>query len=129
MTKIAEAALFLLLLLRCFGLEQLYREAQGAVMYDQVLAGHVIARFKTQGFLSCAHECLAYTSCKSYNYRVTSEEHGICEINGNEGNVEEDFVPEPGSLFGRMTRIQVSWSSSGIDGLHSLHEQDSQKGA
>ena len=108
MATIAKATLFMLLLCRCFSLEQLYREAQGSIKYDRVLVGHVIATFKTQGFLSCAHICLTYPSCKSYNYYTAAGSNGICEINSDEGNLEDHFDIQPGSLFGQMRKIQVT---------------------
>ena len=101
----------MLLLCRCFSLEQLYREAQGLIKYDRVLVGHVIATFKTQGFLSCAHICLTYPSCKSYNYYTAAGSNGICEINSDEGNLEDHFDVQPGSLFGQMRKIQVTRNS------------------
>ena len=111
MTTIAQVSFFLLLLPRCLGKEDFFREVQGSVVHDKVLIGHIIATFKTHGFLSCIHKCLTYPSCKSYNYRTLSEEYGICDINSDQGNVEEHFRNQPGSLFGRMTIILVSESS------------------
>ena len=111
MTTIAQVSFFVELLPRCLGKEEFHREAQGSVVYNKILIGNIIATSKTQGFLSCAHKCLAYPSCKSYNYRTTSEEYDICDINSDEGNVEEHFYNQPGSLFGRMMKIQVSGSS------------------
>jgi len=108
MATIAKATLFMLLLPRCLSLELLYREAQGLIKYDRVLVGHVIATFKTQGFFSCGHKCLTYPSCKSYNYYTTAGSNGICEINSNEGNLEDHFDIQPGSLFGQMRKIKVT---------------------
>lgn len=106
--KIVQSALFTLLYVQCLGIDQLYREAQGPVMYDRALVGFVIASFKTQGYLSCAHKCLSHPSCKSYNFHLTAKERGFCEINSDEGALEENFITQPGSLFGRLTRQKVS---------------------
>ena len=89
-------------------MEQFYREAQGSITNDRILVGYIIATFETSGFLSCAHKCLSCSSCKSYNYRPTSEERGVCEINSDEGDLEENFMNQKGSLFGRLTRQMVS---------------------
>lgn len=93
----------MLVISRCLGMEQVYREAQVSVIYNRVLLGQIISTFKTRGVLSCAHKCLAHPSCKSYNYRAPPGEHGICELNNNKGNVEENFDSQLGSFFGRMT--------------------------
>ncbi len=106
--KIVQSALFTLLYVRCLGIDQLNREAQGPVVYDRALVGYVIAAFKTQGYISCAHKCLSHASCKSYNFHRTARERGFCEINSDEGVLEENFISQPGSLFGRLTRQKVS---------------------
>ena len=105
---IVQVILFMLVISRYLGKEQLYREAQVSVLYNRILLGHIISTFKTRGVLSCAHKCLAYPLCKSYNYHAIPGEHGICQLNNNEGNVEENFDSQPGCLFGRMAEIRVS---------------------
>lgn len=107
-SKIVRSALLTLLFSHCLGVEQLSREAQGSIMYDRALVGYVIASFETRGFLSCAHACLCYPSCKSYNYHPTTKEHGLCEINNNEGDLEANFIGSEGSLFAKLTRQKVS---------------------
>ena len=107
-SKIARSALFSLLFFHCLGVEHLSREAQGFITYDRVLVGYVIASFETPGFFSCAHKCLCYPSCKSYNYHPTTKELGLCEINNNEGDLEANFIGLEGSLFAKLTRQEVS---------------------
>ena len=106
--KTVRSTLVALFLYQCLAVDQLYREGQGSLMYDRVLVGYVIASFKTQGYISCAHKCLSHPSCKSYNFHRTAKEHGFCEINSDEGNLEENFISQPGSLFGRLIRQEVS---------------------
>ena len=107
-SKIARSALLTLLFSHCLGLGHLSREAQGSIMYDRALAGYVIASLETHGFLSCAHKCLCYPSCKSYNYHPTTNELGLCEINNDEGDLEANFIGLKGSLFAKLTRQEVS---------------------
>ena len=107
-SKIARSALLTLLVSHCLGVDHLSaREAQGFITYDRALAGYVIASFETHGVLSCAHKCLRYPSCKSYNYHPTTKELGLCEINNNEGDLETNFIGLEGSLFAKLTRQEV----------------------
>ena len=104
-----SVTLLVLLFSTCLGSEQAYRQALGSIISDRVLLGWTIAKFKTSDFLSCAQKCLAHSLCKSYNYYNTTENNGLCEINSeNQGDVEEHFSFQPGSLFGRLMAIKVS---------------------
>ena len=105
--RIVLSTVFTLFFCRCLGSDQLYREAQGSVTYDRALVGFVIARFETRGFLSCAHKCLSHPSCKSYNFHGTAKERGFCEINSDQGDLEGNFISQPGNLFGRLKRQEV----------------------
>lgn len=109
MTTALSVTLTVLLFSACLGSEQAYRQALGSIIADRVLLGCAIATFKTSDFLSCAQKCLAHSQCKSYNYYNTTENNGLCEINSeNQGDVEEHFSYQPGSLFGRLMAIKVS---------------------
>ena len=109
MTTALSVTLTVLLFSACLGSEQAYRQALGSIIADRVLLGCTIAKFKTSDFLSCAQKCLAHSQCKSYNYYNTTENNGLCEINSeNQGDVEEHFSYQPGSLFGRLMAIKVS---------------------
>ena len=109
MTTALSVTLLVLLFSTCLGSEQAYRQALGSIISDRVLLGWTIAKFKTSDFLSCAQKCLAHSLCKSYNYYNTTENNGLCEINSeNQGDVEEHFSYQPGSLFGRLMAIKVS---------------------
>lgn len=106
--KIARSALLTLFVSHCLGMDHLSREAQGSITYNRALAGYVISSFETPGFLSCAHKCLCYPSCKSCNYHPTAKGLGLCEINNNEGDLEANFIGLEGSLFAKLTRQEVS---------------------
>ena len=109
MTTALSVTLIVLLFSTCLDSEQTYRQALGSILFDRVLLGWTIATFKTSDFLSCAQKCLAHSQCKSYNYYNTTENNGLCEINSeNQGDVEEHFSYQPGSLFGRLMAIKVS---------------------
>ena len=108
MTTALSVTLIVLLFSTCLDSEQNYRQALGSILFDRVLLGWTIATFKTSDFLSCAQKCLAHSQCKSYNYYNTTENNGLCEINSeNQGDVEEHFSYQPGSLFGRLMAIKV----------------------
>lgn len=106
-SKIVRSALLTLLFPHCLGVNHLSREAEGSITYGRALVGYVITSFETRGFLSCGHECLSYSSCKSYNYHPTSKERGFCELNDNEGELEADFISLQGSVFAKLTRQEV----------------------
>lgn len=108
MTTALSVALIVLLFSTCLGSEQVYRQALGSIISDRVLLGCTIETFKTSDFLSCTQKCLAHLQCKSYNYYNTTEKNGLCEINSeNQGDIEEHFSYQPGSLFGRVMVIKV----------------------
>ena len=76
-----------------------FTESFGTPLQNRALVGYVIKSSLTRGVFSCNHKCLSLSSCSSYNYRASAAQGGLCELNGENGNIHQNLVKRNGFVF------------------------------
>lgn len=107
---------FLLFTYYCIGEQDFCPESTesfGTPLQNGALVGYVIKLLLTRGIFSCAHKCLSLTSCSSYNYQTSAAQHGVCELNGGNGNIHQNLVKRHGFAFvlvRRKIKVTIGFS-------------------
>ena len=69
------------------------------------LKGQVMQRQRTTSQLSCAHHCLRRDGCLSYNYKLSSNTKGLCELSsGTAGRFDGGLSEGGGWIYGQIVR-------------------------
>lgn len=81
----------------------------GAVitLYGYAARGPHLGRHTCRSMLDCSHLCLKNTKCSSFNYQVSSDRSGSCELSrqGISSEEERDTLTEmPGFVFVQIVR-------------------------
>ena len=70
-----------------------------------LLKGHIMQRQRTASELSCAHHCLRRDGCLSFNYKLSSNTKGLCELSsGTAGRFDGGLSEGAGWIYGQIVR-------------------------
>ena len=87
-------------------------ESFGTPFENRALVGYIIKSLLTRGILSCNHKCLSLSACSSYNYQASATQGGVCELNGGNGNIQQNLVKRDGFVFVLLRRkVKVTGNS------------------
>ena len=65
-------------------------------------------RQRTSSQLSCAHLCLRKDGCLSFNYKLSSNTKGLCELSsGTAGRVDGGVLERAGWMYGQIVRSKT----------------------
>lgn len=87
--------------------EDFCRETTSSIWYDHSLIGHVIKSLLTRGIFACAHKCLSFPRCSSYNYETSAAQDGVCELNGGSGSDYPNVTEKHGFAFVQVRKEKV----------------------
>ena len=76
-----------------------------ATKENLILKGHVMRRQRTTSQLSCAHLCVRRDGCLSFNYKLSSNTKGLCELSsGTAGRFDGGLSEGGGWIYGQIVR-------------------------
>ena len=87
---------------------------------NYLLKGHLMQRLQITSSLSCAHRCLRKERCRSFNFKLLSKSHGLCELSSKAAEYFDDgLTEEAGWLYGQIAPIKKRFSSeSDVPGMY-----------
>ena len=89
---------FLVVTTSCMHMESLV-----AIKENLRLKGNVMRRQPTSSQLSCAHLCLRKDGCLSFNYKLSSNTKGLCELSsGTAGRFDGGLSDGAGWIYGQI---------------------------
>ena len=67
------------------------------------LKGHVIQHQLSTNHLSCAHICIRKEGCVSFNFKLSSNSKGLCELSsGTAGPIDRGLTKGAGWIYGHI---------------------------
>ena len=79
-----------------------------ATKKNLILKGHVMRRQRATSQLSCAHLCLRRDGCLSFNYKLSSNTKGLCELSsGTAGRFDGGLLERAGWIYGQIVRSKL----------------------
>ena len=83
----------------------MHMESLVSTKKNLLLKGHVMRRQRTSSQLSCAHLCLRKDGCLSFNYKLSSNTKGLCELSsGTAGRFDGGLLKGAGWIYGQIVR-------------------------